>query len=141
MGLLITNGRGEHENVDEDLTMALTLDIDPMEGFHIDLNYVTGNEQSDATKALVDEEGDETAVVPLVGIRSVSIIDASVSYVINDMFNVALNYISNTVDDIGSTSLAAYVNAKYNFFDFGLRYEQFNFDLTQRGETMTGTPL
>ena len=51
-----------------------------------------------------------------------------------------LNYISNTITDAdkGSTSLAAYANAKYSFFDFGLRYEQFNFDLARRGAMMTG---
>ena len=138
VGLLITNGRGEHENVDEDLTMAVTIDIDLMEELHIDLNYVTGNEKSDITRP-VEEETEETPVIGM-NTYSVSIIDASVSYVINDMLDVALNYIANTITDadIGSTSLAAYVNAKYSYFNFGLRYEQFNFDFAQRGDLMTG---
>ncbi len=85
-------------------------------------------------------EGDDTTFISLRN-YSVSIIDASVSYMINDMFNMAVNYISNTIkpdkaDVIGSTSLAAYINAKYSYFNFGLRYEQFSYDLFERGGTM-----
>ncbi len=144
LGFLVTNGRGADTNMDDDLTMAVTVDIDPITGLHIDLNYVMGTESDGSQpRNSIEEEEDTTSTFTDLSSYSVAIIDASISYMINDMFNVAVNYISNTMtpsqsEDIGSTSLAAYINAKYSYFDFGLRYEQFSFDLAQKGNTMTG---
>lgn len=148
VGLLVTNGRGTDTDMDDDLTMAVTVDLDPMEGLHVDLNYVMGEEGDGSTPSsgTTPEEDDGESVVSPINLStySVSIIDVSVSYMINDMFNVALNYISNTADPdggsdkIGSTSLAVYANAKYSYFNFGLRYEKFDFDLAQRGTTLAG---
>ena len=152
VGLLVTNGRGaDTDSLDDDLTMAVTVDLDPIDGLHIDLNYVAGKETmdySDLVSGFTSETNDngntdtgDTVVDEIANNEklgySVNIIDASVSYEINEMFNVALNYISNTIKPtdsqrtVNSTSLAAYANAKYSRFNFSLRYEQFSFGVDE----------
>ncbi len=44
VGLLVTNGGGSGSNIDSESTMAVTVDVDPLRGLHIDLNYVMGKE-------------------------------------------------------------------------------------------------
>ena len=134
--------------MDDNLTMAVTVDLDPVENLHVDLNYVGGTE-GDGTHSsgIEDDDTTDTDAIEFVDLSnySISIIDASILYKVNDMFNVALNYISNTItpqiggsEGINSTSLAAYINARYNRLNFGLRYEQFSFDLAKRGGAVNG---
>ncbi len=136
VGVLITNGRGsDTDYLDNNLTAAVTVDLDLVKDLHIDLNYVTGKEavnKSDFLSGFVDDrnDDDDDDDVPFADMNySVSTIDASVSYTINEMFDVALNYISSETkfEDARqkNESLAAYLNARYSRFRFGLRYEYF----------------
>ena len=141
VGLLVTNGRGADAGpFDDELTMAVTVDIDPLDDLHIDLNYMTGKESFDYLLKMTTNNNSEVKTETILEKYDhwVSIIDASISYTINKMFNVAVNYISNTVaphvkgndSKIESTSLAGYINARYDRFNFGLRYESFKSELT-----------
>ena len=169
VGLLVTNGRGkdifkykkENENedysisfvtneeyMDEDLAMTLTFDLDPMDGLHIDLNYINENKRIDFLRvarnlfSIVNEHKkplyNEMSAIGKTRYTT-NVIDTSVSYKINETFNVALNYISNMIkpergsNKINSTSLATYLNARYSLFSFNFRYEQFDFDVSGHG--------
>ncbi len=126
-GLIFSNGSGRSvDGRDNNKTMALVVDVDPMENLHIDLNYVTGT------------EGDATSSVAAAGALSthqINILDISAAYMVNEMFDVALNYIDHgqKASAAGSTenkatSIAAYANANFGMFGLGLRYEQLDYD-------------
>lgn len=125
VGFIVANGRGlDSDEFDKNKTMALVVDVNPIEQLKIDLNYVTGTEAGPAT-------GAPAATVN----NQVNILDVSVAYVINEMFDVAVNYIDNgskaataVSQDVKATSIAGYVNANFGMFGLGLRYEQFSFD-------------
>ena len=124
VGLIVSNGQGRDVDTgDNNKTMAITIDVDPMENLSFDLNYVTGTEAT-----LIG--GANTAAVT----REINILDFSAAYMINEMFDVALNYIDHGQKlsaggtDNKATSLAAYVNANLGMFGLGLRYEQFTYD-------------
>ncbi|MEM7646214.1 MAG: outer membrane beta-barrel protein, partial [Pseudomonadota bacterium] len=118
VGLIASNGAGrDFDTNDKNKTLGLTVDVNPMDNLSIDLNYVTGTENVGG------------------GDYSTNTLDFSVEYMINEMFDVALNYISlaqeastpGATEEEG-TSIAAYVNANFGMFGLGLRYEQFDFD-------------
>lgn len=120
-GFIVSNGQGSStDDNDNNKTMAVTFDVDPMENLGLDLNYVTGSEANNA----------------------VTVLDFSVSYMINEMFDIALNYVDHGrkpaaagSTELKATSMAAYVNANMGMYGIGLRYEQFTYD-----ETNTTTP-
>ncbi len=122
VGLIASNGSGQDtDRKDDNKTLGLIVDIDPMENLHFDLNYVTGREGFGAA-----------GTVPFTT-YTVSILDISASYMVNEMFDFAINYLSNTQDaggatDPTATSIAAYVNANFGMFGLGLRYEMFDYD-------------
>ncbi len=124
-GFIVSNGNGRDTDArDNNKTMAIVIDVDPMEALHVDLNYVTGTEGTAASSNA--PAGTITAV-------SVNIIDFSVAYMINEMFDVALNYIDHgqqtgTATELKASSIAGYVNANFGTFGLGLRYEQFSYD-------------
>jgi len=126
VGLIVSNGSGMESDLrDNNKTMALVVDVDPMENLHIDLNYVTGTE-GDAT-------GGDLAAAPIKS-HQINIMDVSAAYMINEMFDVAVNYISHTQEPSAggteneATSIAAYANANLGMFGLGLRFEQFEYD-------------
>lgn len=120
-GLIVSNGSGfEQDANDNNKTMALTVGVNPMENLAFDVNYITGS------------EADNTAANVLTQINT---LDVSVAYMINEMFDVALNYVSRGqkattagATDENATSIAAYVNANLGMFGLGLRYENFAYD-------------
>lgn len=126
-GLIVSNGSGmETDFRDKNKTMALVVDVDPIENLHIDLNYVTGTEG--------DSTGGVVANAPISS-HQIAIIDASVGYMINEMFDVAVNYIGQTQEasaagstEFEATSLSVYGNANFGMFGLGLRFEQFDYD-------------
>jgi hypothetical protein len=127
VGLIASNGSGKDtDTADENKTLGLVVDLDPMENFHIDVNYLTGREDLDGV-------ADATGVATN-GTALISLIDISASYMINEMLDVAVNYIDRTADyndnDLKANSIAGYVNANFGMFGLGLRYEQFSFDST-----------
>lgn len=120
-GLYIDNGSGKDtDRADKNKTFGLVVDVDPIQNLHVDLNYVTGTEGDNAT--------------PAVGDAQISIMDISAAYMINEMFDVALNYINHGQKvsainaDNKASSIAGYVNANFGTFGLGLRYEQFSYD-------------
>ena len=125
-GLIFSNGSGlAGDGRDNNKTMALVVDVDPMDNLHIDLNYVTGTEgQAGSTP---------TASAGLT--HQINILDISAAYMVNEMFDVALNYIDHgqKLHATGATekkanSIAAYANANFGMFGLGLRYEQLSYD-------------
>ncbi len=124
VGLIVSNGSGMESDLrDDNKTMALVVDVDPMENLHIDFNYVTGTE-GDAT-------GGPLVPAPY-SLNQISIMDVSVAYMFNEMFDVALNYIDhgqkNGATDNKASSLAAYLNGNFGMFGLGFRYEQLTYD-------------
>lgn len=117
-GLIVSNGQGsETDRGDNNKTMGLIVDVDPMDNLHIDLNYVTGSESSVAAG----------------GLYAVNILDVSAAFMINEMIDVALNYIDMGAKPTGGTeakanSIALYGNANFGMFGLGLRYEMFSYD-------------
>lgn len=124
VGLIVSNGSGRDvDGRDDNKTMAVTVDVDPMENLMFDLRYVTGR------------EGYSNSTFAALNTANIAIIDFSVSYMINEMFDVALNYIDHTQDQNitgqdanKATSIAAYFNANFGMFSLGVRHEQFTFD-------------
>lgn len=124
VGLIVSNGSGKTTDTgDKNKTMGLIVDVDPMENLHVDVNYVTGT------------EGNNSSTIATITDFKVNIMDVSVAYMINEMFDVAVNYISNSQESTvpgssskSATSMAAYVNANLGMFGLGLRYEQFAYD-------------
>ncbi len=123
-GVIFSNGSGlTNDTRDNNKTMALVVDVDPMENLHVDLNYVTGT------------EGDGTSTTAALSTHQINILDVSASYMINEMFDVALNYIDHGQkatapgsSENKANSIAAYVNANLGMFGLGLRYEQLSYD-------------
>ncbi len=123
-GLIFSNGSGRSvDGRDNNKTMALVVDVDPMENLHVDLNYVTGT------------EGDSTSTPTALATHQVNILDVSAAFMVNEMFDVALNYIDHgqKASAAGSTenkatSIAAYANANFGMFGLGLRYEMLDYD-------------
>jgi hypothetical protein len=127
-GLIFSNGSGMYSNAsDRNKTAALVVDLDPIENFHFDVSYVTGT------------EGDNTGLDPdfpgtpgTLGTAEIAILDVTAKYMINEMFDVAVNYIDHkqkwATQDNGANSLGIYANAHLGMFHLGARYEMFNFD-------------
>ncbi len=125
VGLIASNGSGRSvDGRDNNKTMALVVDVDPMDNLHVDLNYVTGT------------EGQTGSTPTALNTHQINILDLSVAYMINEMFDVAVNYIDHgqkastgvNIKENKATSVAAYVNANLGMFGLGLRYEQFTYD-------------
>ena len=107
-------GRGDADN---NKTMTLAISAKPMDNLALDLNYLTGIEAVGAV------------------LNTVSVIDFTAAFMINEMFDVALNYTDrgSEADTTGAqnekaNSIAAYVNANLGMFGLGLRYEMFKYD-------------
>ena len=133
-GLIISNGAGsDTDTQDNNKTMALVVDVDPMENLHFDLNYVTGTEGfggagTNANAPTVPQTANITA-------NQITILDISAKFMLNEMLDFAINRIAHTQKNTApgstefeATSLAAYVNANFGMFGLGLRYEQFDYD-------------
>ena len=118
-GLIVSNGSGEDTDTqDQNKTMGIVVDVDPMDNLHFDLNYVVGNEGTTATI-----------------FNQITILDVTAAYMVNEMLDFAVNYIDHqqtastlNAQDLKATSVAAYVNANFGMFGLGLRYEQFDYD-------------
>lgn len=122
---IVANGSNtDSDDNDKNKTMALVVDVAPVENLKIDLNYITGTESlgNGATPAVMVD-------------NQINIIDVSAAYVINEMFDVAVNYIDQGQKrtlagskEVKANSIAGYVNANFGMFGLGLRYEQFAYD-------------
>ncbi len=120
VGFIASNGNGfETDTNDNNKTMALTVDVDPIENMHFDLNYVTGTQANSTT---CQGTGNCTQI---------AVLDFSWTWAINEMLDVALNYVDNSVNagtDEKANSIAAYVNGNFGMFGAGLRYEMYSYD-------------
>jgi hypothetical protein len=123
-GLIFSNGSGTHTDAgDRNKTMALVVDVDPIENFHFDASYVTGTEGIG---------GSDATVASSINTAQISILDVTAKYMINEMFDVAVNYIDHNQksngNDNGANSIGIYANAHLGMFHLGARYEMFNYD-------------
>jgi hypothetical protein len=124
VGLVVDNGAGQTTDTkDNNKTMSLVAEVNPMENLSFDINYLTGT------------EGTAASTQAVLVTNTVTVLDISAAYMINEMFDVALNYIAGSQKStaaastqLDSSSIAAYVNANLGMFGLGLRYEQFQYD-------------
>lgn len=118
VGLIVSNGQGAHTDAnDKNKSFGLTVDVDPMDNLGVNFNYITGTESNGTLTAQLNT------------------MDLSLAYMVNEMFDVAFNYVSMTTkstalnaEDEAATSMAAYINANLGMVDLGFRYEQFTYD-------------
>ena len=123
VGLIISNGQGLDTNEgDRDQTISLVVDVDPIENLHVDLNYLTGTEGT--------EHSNDGKTFPT---ANVTVMDLSAAYMINEMFDVAFNYIDSSRtpdggDAMKANSMAFYGDAHLGMFGVSLRYEMVTYD-------------
>jgi hypothetical protein len=131
-GLIFSNGSGMYSNnSDKNKTAALVIDVDPIENFHFDASYVTGTEGDNFVSDGTSTSG-LTGSIASAGTAEITILDVTAKYMINEMFDVAVNYIDHKQKwanfDNGANSLGIYANAHLGMFHLGARYEMFNYD-------------
>lgn len=129
VGLIVSNGSQSEgfDSNENNKAIGLTVAVNPMDNLAIDLGYLTSKESADTNNDNTFAGDSE--------LFSVTMTDISVAYMINEMFDVAINYVSNEIQAkaTGSTSetansIAIYGNANLGMYGLGLRYEQFSYD-------------
>lgn len=124
VGAVVANA-ADNRDVDDNESkhMGVNATIKPMEALSIKLNYLTGRDGR--TEGLAGDFTDTARI------------NATVSYMVNSMFDVAFHYSNLATEDAGAvsvredaeaTSMALYAGMKQEMWGAGLRYEMVSDD-------------